>query len=336
VLTGVSEGGGGVVPLARVVRSDFVESVHHGAVVALDGGGRVACAAGDVSGPVFPRSSNKPMQAVAMLRAGLDPVSVVPGELLALAQSSHSGESFHLSGVRRILLAAGLTDADLQNTPDLPLDPTERAAWLGTGHGPTALAQNCSGKHAAMLATCVAAGWDTATYRAVDHPLQRAIAATLTELTGEPLGPVGVDGCGAPVLATSLVGLARALSVLASAGPETAEGQVAAANREFPEYVGGTGRDVTRLIRGVPGLVAKDGAEGVYAVALPDGRAVALKIADGSERARTPVLAAALTLLGVEAAVLDELLAEAVVLGHGQVVGRIEPVDLAPYAGSAR
>ncbi len=291
------------------------------------------------TGPVFPRSSNKPMQAVAMLRAGLDPVTAVPGELLALAQASHSGESFHLAGVRRILLTAGLTDADLQNTPDLPLDPTERAAWLGTGHGPTALAQNCSGKHAAMLATCVAAGWDTATYLDPAHPLQVLIAETLTELAAEPLGPTGVDGCGAPVLALSLTGLARALARLATARPDTPEGLVAEANRAFPDYVGGTGRDVTRLIKGVPGLVAKDGAEGVYAVALPDGRAVALKIADGSERARTPVLAAALKLLGVDAPVLDELLDEARVLGHGRPVGRIEPVDLAPYAagsGSAR
>jgi L-asparaginase II len=321
-----------VVPLARVVRTGFVESVHHGALVALDGEGSVAYAAGDIAGPVFPRSSNKPMQAVAMLRAGLDPLTAVPGELLALAQASHSGESFHLAGVRRILLTAGLTDADLQNTPDLPLDPTERAAWLGTGHGPTALAQNCSGKHAAMLATCVAAGWDTATYLDPAHPLQVAIAETLAELAAEPLGPTGVDGCGAPVLAISLSGLSRALSRLATAGPDSPEGQVAGANREFPAYVGGTGRDVTRLIGGVPGLVAKDGAEGVYAMALPDGRAVALKIADGSERARTPVLAAALKLLGVDAPVLDELLDEARVLGHGQPVGRIEPVDLAPYA----
>jgi L-asparaginase II len=138
------------------------------------------------------------------------------------------------------------------------------------------------------------------------------------------------------VLAISLTGLARAFARLATARPDTPEGQVAAANREFPEYVGGTGRDVTRLIRGLPGLVAKDGAEGVYAVALPDGRAVALKIADGAERARPPVLAAALQRLGVDAPVLAELIDEAVVLGHGRPVGRVEPVDLTPYAVPGR
>ena len=205
-----------VVPLAQVVRSGFLESVHHGALVVLDPDRRVQIAAGDVDGPHFPRSANKPLQLVAMLRAGLDPDTALPGELLALAQSSHSGESYHLAGVRRILLTAGLTDADLQNTPDLPLDPAERAAWLGSGHGPTALAQNCSGKHAAMLATCVAAGWDTATYRAPDHPLQRLIAETIADLAGEPVAATGVDGCGAPVAAISLTGLARAFATLAT------------------------------------------------------------------------------------------------------------------------
>jgi L-asparaginase II len=320
-----------VVPLAVVTRSGFAESVHHGALVALDPAGRPLIAAGDVSDPVFPRSSNKPLQLVAMLRAGLDPQAALPGELLALAQASHSGESFHLAGVRRILLAAGLTDADLQNTPDLPIDPAERAAWLGTGHRPTSLAQNCSGKHAAMLATCVAAGWDPATYLRPDHPLQQLIAATIAELAAEPIAATGVDGCGAPVVAISLIGLARAFAALATAADGTPESLVAQANRTFPLYIGGTGRDVTRLIQGVPGLVAKDGAEGVYAAALPDGRAVALKIADGAERARPPVLAATLRAVGVEADVLDQLIDEATVLGHGQPVGRIAPVDLAAY-----
>ncbi|MDP9220687.1 MAG: asparaginase, partial [Actinomycetota bacterium] len=307
------------------------ESVHHGALVLLDGAGRTQLAGGDVTGPIFPRSSNKLLQAVAMLRAGLNPATAVPAELLALAHASHSGESFHLAGVRRILLTAGLTDADLQNTADLPLDEQERASWLGTGHGPTSLAQNCSGKHAAMLATCVARGWDIASYLETSHPLQQGIAETTAELAGERVAATGVDGCGAPVLGISLTALASAFARIATAPADTPESLVAQANRSFPEYVGGTGRDVTKLISGVPGLIAKDGAEGVYAAALPDGRAVALKIADGAERARRPVLAAALQRLGVDAAVLDELLDEAVVLGHGVPVGRIEPLDLSAY-----
>ena len=304
--------------VAHVVRSGFVESVHHGSVVALDANGGSLFAVGDVSGPIFPRSASKPIQALAMLRAGLG----LDGELLALATASHSGEWFHLEGVQRILAGAGLSEQDLQNTPDLPIDESERNAWIASGREATPLAQNCSGKHAAMLATCVAAGWDTATYREPQHPLQQLIAQTQADLSGEPVAATGVDGCGAPVMAMSLTGLARAFSRLAAAPEGTDEAKLAAAIRAYPQWLGGTGRDVTALIRGVPGLIAKDGAESVYAVGLADGRAVALKIADGGQRARPVVIAAALRRLGIDAKVLDEL-ANAPVLGHGQVVGSI-------------
>ena len=309
--------------VAHVVRSGFVESVHHGSVVALDAHGSILLAVGDVAGPIFPRSSSKPIQALAMLRAGLD----LDDELLALAAGSHSGESFHLQGVLRILAGAGLSEQDLQNTADLPYEELERTAWIAAGRGPTSLAQNCSGKHAAMLATCVAAGWDTATYLEPKHPLQLLIAQTLIDLSGEPEAASGVDGCGAPVMAVSLTGLARAFSRFASAPEDTDEARVAAAIRAYPQWLGGTRRDVTALIAGVPGLIAKDGAESVYAVGLADGRGVALKIADGGQRARPVVMAAALQRLGIEAEVLDEL-AHAPVLGHGEPVGSVEAVGI--------
>ena len=309
--------------LAHVVRSGFVESVHHGSVVALDANGSTLLAVGDIAGPIFPRSTSKPIQALAMLRGGVD----LDGELLALAAGSHSGESFHVDGVRRILAGAGLTKADLQNTADLPLDESERNSWIASGREATSLAQNCSGKHSAMLATCVAAGWDTATYLQPDHPLQQLIARTVADLCAEPVAATGVDGCGAPVVAVSLTGLARAFSRLATAAEGTDEAKVATAIRAYPQWLGGTGRDVTSLIRGVPGLIAKDGAESVYAVGLAGGRAVALKIADGGQRARPIVMAAALRRLGIHADVLDEL-AHAPVLGHGQPVGSIVAVGI--------
>jgi len=309
--------------VAHVIRSGFVESVHHGSVVALDANGSRLLAVGDVAGPIFPRSSNKPIQALAMLRGGLP----LDGELLALAAGSHSGESFHLEGVQRILAGAGLSERDLQNTPDLPYEESERNAWIVSGRIATSLAQNCSGKHAAMLATCVAAGWDTATYLEPKHPLQQLIAQTLADLSGEPAAAIGVDGCGAPVMAVSLTGLARAFSRFAAAPAGTDEARVTAAIRAYPQWLGGTRRDVTSLIRGVPGLIAKDGAESVYAVGLADGRGVALKIADGGQRARPVVMAAALRRLGIDAEVLDEL-AHAPVLGHGQQVGSIDAVGI--------
>lgn len=308
--------------MAEVVRSGFVESVHLGHVIGLNADGSTAFSLGDVEAPMFPRSSNKPLQALAMLRAGLD----LDGELLALASSSHSGESFHLEGVQRILAGVGLTEADLQNTPDLPYDEAERRAWIVAGRPPSSLAQNCSGKHAGMLATCVVNGWDLTTYRDPAHPLQQLMAKTLADVSGSPVTATGVDGCGAPVMAISLIGLARAFGALASADG-TLEARLAGAIRTHPQWLGGTTRDVTALIRGVPGLIAKDGAEAVYAVGLADGRALAVKIADGSQRARPVVTAAALRRLGVEAAVLDQL-ADAPVLGHGEPVGAVVATGL--------
>jgi L-asparaginase II len=258
-----------------------------------------------------------------MLRAGLQ----LDGHLLALAAASHSGERYHLDGVRRILALAGLDETDLRNTPAHPLDAEEQAAWRAARRAPTSLAQNCSGKHAAMLLTCLENGWPLETYLDARHPLQRAVAETIADLAGEPVAAVGVDGCGAPVHAVSPLGLAVAFGRLAAAHQEEPEGRVADAVRLHPEWLGGTDREVTRLVRGVPGLVAKDGAEGVYAAALPDGRAAALKIADGGDRPRIPVLAALLHRLGVEAEVLDEL-GDIAVLGHGEPVGRVEVVGL--------
>jgi L-asparaginase II len=248
-----------------------------------------------VTEPVFPRSSNKPMQASAMLRCGLE----LDGELLALAAASHSGEDFHVAGVRRILASAGLTEDDLQCPPDLPVDEAAQRAHVRAGGGPDRVHMNCSGKHAAMLATCVAAGWPTATYTDPDHPLQQAIAARIAELAGEPVAAVGVDGCGAPLLAISIAGLARAFRAIVLAEPGTPERRLADAFRAFPAWTSGTNRAERQLMEAVPGLMLKAGAEGVDAFALADGRAGALKIEDGAQRARTPITVALLGVLGV-------------------------------------
>ncbi len=309
--------------IAYVVRGGFPESVHHGVVVGLDADGRQSCGAGEATMTVFPRSCLKLLQAVAMVRAGLN----LGGERLAVACASHSGEPFHLAAVRRILADVGLIENALQNTPDWPLDGVSRLVLHSAGREPSSLAQNCSGKHAAMLATCVGAGWDTETYRDPGHPLQQAIRAVVEELTDVKVEHVAVDGCGAPLFSTTVAGLARAFARIATAPAGSAEHRVAEAVRAHPVYVGGTGRDVTVLIERVPGLIAKDGAEGVYAAALPDGRAVALKVLDGSQRARPVVLAAALAGLGVDPKALAAI-ADVPVLGHGKRVGQIEPVPL--------
>ena len=311
------------VPIVEIIRSGFVEGHHYGSVVVLGPDGDVEWSVGTVDVPMLPRSCVKPLQAVAMLRAGLD----LDGELLALAAASHSGEPFHLEGVHRILEAAGLGEDALQTPPDLPLDDAEREQVLRAGQGRSSVAMNCSGKHAAMLATCVTNGWPTETYREPDHPLQQGIRATLEELSSTAVTTVAVDGCGAPLFSTTLVGLARAFSTLGRAtdGPGH---QVAQAIRECPEWVSGSRRDEAALLRAVPGAICKAGAESCYALALPDGRSVALKVDDGAPRARPVVMAAVLRRLGItgEPGVDAEAVArtgEHILYGGGRPVGQL-------------
>jgi len=276
--------------LAEVVRSDVVESVHRGSLVLLDADGSAMFSAGTADLPMFPRSSNKPMQAAAMLRCGLE----LDGRLLSLAAASHSGEEFHVTGVREILDGAGLTEADLQCPPDLPLDEAARIALLRAGGAADRLHTNCSGKHAAMLATCVAAGWPTGTYRDRHHPLQVRVKLAVERLAGEPVTAIGVDGCGAPLMAISVAGLARAFRALVLSEPGSAERRVADAMRAYPTWASGTTRAEAAMMAAVPGLLMKSGAEGVCAFAFADGRAGAIKIDDGAQRAVPPVIASVL------------------------------------------
>ncbi|MGW2953220.1 asparaginase [Streptomyces eurythermus] len=308
-------------PVAHLVRAGVVEGIHYGSVVVLDTDGRVRLQLGDIEAAFYPRSAIKPVQAVAMLRAGLP----LDGELLSLAAASHSGEERHLAGTRRILELAGLTEDDLRNVPDMPFDPVVRDAWVREGRMPSRLAQNCSGKHAAMLWTAKFNGWSLDDYLDPAHPLQRKIAATVEDLTGQQVARVTVDGCGAPLFAISLHGLARALARITTAAPGTPEARVADAMREHAEMASGSGRDVAALMRAVPGLLSKDGFEGVQVAALPDGSAVAVKIADGANRARIPVAAAALARAGVDPALLTEFAGEPL-LGGGEPVGSVRPV----------
>jgi L-asparaginase II len=317
------EGAGGVARpvVATVLRNGFVESRHHGSVIAVRADGSVALSVGSTADPMLPRSCLKPLQAVGMLRAGL----VVDDEELAVVCASHSGARPHVDVVRRILARAGLDDSALDNTPSIPIDTEAARAMARAGDGPNRLVQNCSGKHAGMLATCVAAGWPTTGYRDPTHPLQVALRAAIEELTADPVTATVVDGCGAPQFAISLTGLARAFARLPTAPSGAPERRCFDAMRAHPDLVGGRDRDVTELIRGVPDLVAKDGADGVYAAVMTDGRAAAVKIDDGSARARLPVLMSALRQLEVEGLDAPELaaLAATPVLGHGVPVGEV-------------
>jgi L-asparaginase II len=312
----VSRFDGRVDPIAVTTRSDLVESIHHGAGVAIDGAHVVVASVGDPDLVVYPRSCLKPMQAHAMLAVGLE----LADDQLAVACASHDGSPAHLDVVRSILSRYGLDESQLSNTPARPYDASERSAARLAGIEASALQQNCSGKHAAMLATCRVNDWPIENYLAGDHPLQQAIITGIERL-GAVVHHVGIDGCGAPTHALSLRDLAASYTQLAV--PDT---PVARAMTARPELVGGPTRDVTMWMRAVPTLIAKDGAAGVMAAALADGRAIAFKIADGSDTARRAVVPAALRAVGLD---VDEIAPDTVaevavsVLGHGEPVGSV-------------
>jgi len=305
--------------LVEVVRNGFIESVHRGRVAITNPDGSLASSVGADFAPMYPRSANKPLQAVGMLRAGLD----LDGELLALVCASHSGESFHLEGVRRILAMSGLDESALQMAADWPLDQQAREDAIRNGGAKSPVAMNCSGKHAGMIRTTVLAGGDIANYRDPDHPIQLAIVQAIDDLAREQATNLAIDGCGAPLYAISLYALARAFGYIASAS-DGAEQRVATAIRNHPEYVSGTRRDELELHLAIPGLMVKAGAEAVYAVGLADGRGVAVKISDGNPRARPVAMAGVLQRLGFDHETMDAQ-ASAPVLGGGEVVGEIRP-----------
>jgi L-asparaginase II len=305
--------------VAEVWRSGFLESVHRGALVVLGADGAVLFSAGDVERPVLPRSSNKPVQATAFLEAGWRPSST---EELAIAAASHNGEDGHRDLVAGMLAAAGLTEDDLGCPTALPTHEPTRAAWLANGRLPDRLAMNCSGKHAGMLSACVAAGWDTDGYLDPEHPLQKAIEERLADAGEAPVAAVVVDGCGAPQHALPLTGLARGVLSLVEAPAGTPGREVADAMRAHPWLVAGSGREDTGLMQAVDGLLVKGGADGVHVAALPGRGAVALKIDDGGDRARTPVLTAGLRRLGIPAEALAPWLLMPV-LGGGNAVGEV-------------
>lgn len=306
-------------PIAAQTRGEIVESVHYGSLVVIDRHGEVLTSVGEPDALFYPRSALKPLFAVGMLREGL---SLTPRQL-ALASASHSGAQVHQDTAASTLAAAGLTPDALRNSTDLPYGPTEREAWLREGNGPTRLAQNCSGKHAALAALSAHRGWDVESYLAPEHPVAEMLRSTTEDLTGESITAASTDGCGTPVYGLTLTGMARAFSRLVTAAPGTHEAAVADAMRTYPELVAGEGRDVTAIMRAVPGALAKDGFEGIQLIALADGTALALKVSDGGDRARMPVAAAALARLVPQ---LQDALAPLLsvpALGGGEPVGAL-------------
>lgn len=317
------------VELAVVERSGFVESRHTGVAIVLAPDGTVVEKLGDPGSLVLPRSSLKPLQALACVTAG----APLEGERLVLATASHSGTDRHVAVVRDILGAAGLSEDALGCPAAWPTDSATRDELVRELGQPTRIRMNCSGKHAAMLSACVANGWDAATYLDAEHPLQAHVRDVVERLIGEKVAATAVDGCGAPVYAMTLFGLARAIQRIGTSSTSSpfalhrSAGALVQAVRGNPWAIDGPGRPDTIAIERL-GVFAKGGAEGVMAMVAPNGTTVALKVLDGSGRATTAV---AIRLLERAGALASSDVAEAMsrlplpVLGGGEPVGAIRP-----------
>jgi L-asparaginase II len=325
--------GAEAVELAVVERSGFVESRHVGSAIVLGPDGAVVRSLGAPSAPVFPRSSLKPFQAVAVMGAGVP----LEGAAAVLATASHAGTPAHLSVVRGLLAQAHLPESALQCPNDWPLDAGARDDVIRAGERRQPIYMNCSGKHAAMLLACVVNGWPTESYLDVQHPMQQLVRDVVERLTGEKVAATGIDGCGAPVHAMALSTLARGIQRIATAsdGSPFALYRNAAILKNAVLANGwaidGPGRSNTLVIDEL-GIFAKLGAEGVMVMAAPDGTTVALKILDGSLRAATIVALSLLADAGaVERSAVDALAPrlDLAVLGGGAPVGEIR----ASYAG---
>ena len=297
--------------LAEYVRDGFVESVHRGYLLALNADGSTHLALGNSEQLIFPRSCVKSIQGAAMVRAGLK----LEPRLLALGCSSHSGSAEHLSAVREILALAKLDESALQCMLDKPLGEEDRRAW--GDKPPTRISMNCSGKHSAMLLTCITNGWPIENYLDPAHPLQVAIKSEIEALAGEAITLTSTDGCGAPLFLMSLAGLARAIRAI-TLSTDAVHQSVMSASRAFPEMVAGKGRLTTQMMEAVPGLYMKDGAEAVEVASMVDGRTLVFKVADGSLRPFRVLVHAGLQRLGIDSPYEAEN-----VLGGDRVIGAI-------------
>ena len=313
------------VDLAVVQRSGFVESRHRGSAVVLAPDGSVALSLGAPDVPVFPRSTLKPFQAIASMKAG----AALRGEQVAIAAASHTGTFDHLDAVSSILKAAELGPEALQCPPDWPEDEDTRAWLIRTERGKNRMCMNCSGKHAAFLLACVTNGWPTDSYLDPSHPLQQLVVETIEEFSGERAAHLGVDGCGAPLAAVTLTGLARMYSTLGRAArniqADARAATVATSMLDYPEYVQGPGRSNTVIMQELD-VITKLGAEGVLGLGTRGGWSVAIKMLDGSSRANALV---GLTLLAHAGAIDPEDAARVLrrvlrpVTGGGRPVGEI-------------
>ncbi|QRY69940.1 asparaginase [Ensifer sp. PDNC004] len=289
--------------LVEVTRGNLVESRHRGVVIAVDGDGRTVFSLGETDSAVFPRSACKAMQALPLMESGAADAYGFGNRELALACSSHSGEPEHVELAAKMLAAAGRDVSALECGAHWSSDQKTLIGQARSLEAPTALHNNCSGKHSGFICACCHSGTEVKGYVGYDHPLQREIRGAMESLTGAILAKdnCGVDGCSIPTYAVPLRGLAHGFAKMATGVGLEAE-RARASKRLIdacmaePFYVAGTKRACTRLMKTAPGRIfAKTGAEGVFCAAIPEkGIAIALKCEDGTTRAAEAMVAATL------------------------------------------
>lgn len=293
--------GSQAVEIARTTRDGFVESRHLGSAVVFGPDGEERARHGNPDVPVYPRSALKPYIAMAVMTNGV----TLRGEDAAIATGSHTGTPLHVTRVRGLLSRAGLDESALQCSAALPTNEQSAQAVLAAGGRARPIYMGCSGKHAALLLACVTNGWSTRDYLNPEHEVWVRVREVAERLTGERASYPSTDGCGTPLFALSLVGLATGIQKIAMAKPSSPfalyreAAALAEAMRENPILVAGPDEAETVVMERL-GVVSKLGFEGIQTMATPSGFSVAVKTLDGSLRAGIPV---ALSLLAEHGAI---------------------------------
>jgi L-asparaginase II len=329
--------------LAQVIRGETAESVHRGHLVVMDGDKNIVASAGEPDTVTFFRSACKAFQALPFVASGgADRFGFTEDEI-ALACASHSGQPMHVTVAAGMLSKAGFAEGDLKCGTHLPFDEAESKKLLRSGERATALQNNCSGKHAAMLAFAKHIGADPASYDAIDHPVQQEILKTIAQFAEMPVGNIklGIDGCAVPNFAMPVTAMARCFANLISP-PASFEDNVKQAcsaivsgMTRYPQLIGGTDRLDTMIMEAAAGkVISKVGAEGVWLCGVlpnekyPRGLAIALKIEDGDDKRARPVVAIEILrqIAAIGAKDLIDISPMAIKNRRGEVIGEVESV----------
>jgi L-asparaginase II len=326
--------------LASVIRGETVESIHSGHVSVVDGAGNEVFDVGSTSTVTFFRSACKPFQAIPLITSGAADAFGFADDEIAMAVASHSGEAMHVERVLQMLGKAGFTEADLRCGVHPPFNEDESRKLMRAGVEPTQLHNNCSGKHAAMLALAKHLDSEITSYESLEHPVQHRALRCVSDLTDTPSDEIriGIDGCAVPNFAVSVRSMARSFANLVypvklHATVQTAAARIVGAMTTYPELIGGTDRLDTMIMRAAGGkVVSKVGADGVWCCGVlpssryPTGLGIALKVSDGDDHRGRPVIAVSiLKHLGVvDREALSDLSPMVIKNRRGDPVGRVE------------